>query len=57
MPVSEGHLEKMKSKQMNVIVAGHMANDTMGMNFLLDTLENKGRFDIIECSGFKRVRR
>lgn len=57
MHLSEAHYEKIKSEHIYVIVAGHMASDNLGINLLLDKLERKGRFNIIECSGFRRVRR
>ena len=43
---------------MNVIIAGHMASDTIGMNLLLDEIEKVEKFEaVIELSGFRRVRR
>jgi len=57
MHLSENHFQKLKSEHMNVIIAGHMASDNLGMNLLLDKVEKNGKFAIIECSGFRRVRR
>ena len=57
MHLSEAHFDKIKSEHMNVVIAGHMASDNLGMNLLLDKLEKKGNIDIVSCSGFRRFRR
>ena len=57
MHLSEEHFNKVKPEHINVIIAGHMASDNLGINLLLDKLAKKGQFEIIECSGFRRVRR
>ncbi|MBU0596768.1 NGG1p interacting factor NIF3 [Patescibacteria group bacterium] len=41
---------------MNVVVAGHMASDSLGMNLFLDELEKKG-VEIVPCGGLIRVSR
>lgn len=58
MHMSEDHLEKAKKHNINVVMAGHMSSDTLGMNLLIDEIERKGKFDkIIEMSGFTRISR
>lgn len=57
MHYSEAHYNNIKAEGINVVNAGHMASDNLGMNLLLDKLERKGKVEIIECSGFKRFRR
>ncbi len=57
MHLSEEHFQKVKAEHINVIIAGHIASDNVGLNLLLDKLEKKGRFEFIECSGFKRFKR
>lgn len=57
MHLSEGHFHNVKDEYINVIIAGHIASDTLGMNLLLDKLESRQRFEIISCSGFRRLRR
>ncbi|GMO64912.1 MAG: hypothetical protein Nk1A_1780 [Endomicrobiia bacterium] len=44
---------------INVILAGHISSDNLGMNLLFDKLENKILIELkfIECSGFRRFRR
>ncbi|MFA7653935.1 MAG: NGG1p interacting factor NIF3 [Candidatus Magasanikbacteria bacterium] len=41
---------------MNVVIAGHIASDSLGMNLFLDELEKKG-IEIVPCSGLIRVKR
>lgn len=41
---------------MNVVIAGHIASDSLGMNLYLDELEKKG-IEIIPCGGLIRVSR
>jgi hypothetical protein len=57
MHLSEEHFKQAKAEFMNVIIAGHIASDTLGLNLLLDALQKKGGMKIIPCSGFVRVRR
>lgn len=55
MHLSEEHFKKASAEHMNVIVAGHIASDTLGLNLVLDELEKKGKLRILTCSGFRRV--
>ncbi|MBL7197115.1 MAG: NGG1p interacting factor NIF3 [Candidatus Omnitrophica bacterium] len=57
MHLSEEHFQKAKGKHINIIVAGHIASDNLGMNLLLDRVQKKGRLEIITCSGFRRIER
>ena len=57
MHLSEDHFKKAREEHMNVVIAGHIASDNIGINIILDGLEKKGKFKIIECSGFKRFSR
>lgn len=57
MHLSEAHFNKIKSEYVNVVIAGHIASDTLGMNLLLDKLERRSCIEIMECSGFRRVKR
>ncbi len=44
---------------INVVIAGHIASDSLGMNLLLDAIqkEGKSKFEIVELGGFMRVLR
>lgn len=56
MHLQEKLREKAEQFGMNVVIAGHIASDSLGLNLLLDSLESKG-VEIIPASGFIRVRR
>jgi hypothetical protein len=42
---------------IHVVIAGHISSDTLGLNLLLDAMEKRGPLNVVECSGFKRIRR
>jgi hypothetical protein len=56
MHQSEKHREFSEKAHINVIIAGHMSSDSIGMNLFLDKLEEKG-IEIVPCSGLIRVSR
>ncbi|MCX8159315.1 MAG: NGG1p interacting factor NIF3 [Candidatus Saccharicenans sp.] len=58
MHYSEEALEKAKKANLNVIVAGHIASDNLGLNLLLDQLEKESgeRLEVVAVSGFERIR-
>jgi putative NIF3 family GTP cyclohydrolase 1 type 2 len=56
MHMPEKHRTAARENHINVIIAGHMASDSLGMNLLLDEIETKG-VEIIPCSGLIRVKR
>ncbi|HEX9092824.1 MAG TPA: NGG1p interacting factor NIF3 [Coriobacteriia bacterium] len=56
MHYSEEHRKKAEELHLNLIVAGHISSDTLGMNLVLDRIESKGVS--VRCvSGMIRVRR
>ena len=57
MHLSEEHFRKVKTEHINVVIAGHIASDSLALNLLLDKLEKRQKLNIIECSGFKRIKR
>ncbi|MBI0584422.1 MAG: NGG1p interacting factor NIF3 [Methanomassiliicoccus sp.] len=56
MHAPESHIEEARKHHVNIVVAGHMASDSLGVNLLADRFEERG-LNIIPCSGFTRVRR
>ena len=56
MHISEKHREEAEKANVNVVIAGHMSSDSVGMNLFLDDLEKQG-IEIVSCSGLIRVRR
>jgi hypothetical protein len=59
MHLSPKNAAEAEKHHINVILAGHISSDNLGMNLLFDKLENKvfTEFKFIECSGFRRFRR
>jgi len=59
MHLSEEHFKKVKDANLNVVIAGHISSDTVGLNLLIDNIEReaKEKFQIIDCSGFRRFSR
>ena len=56
MHMSEERKGEAQKNHINVVIAGHMSSDSLGMNLFLDELEKKG-IEIIPCSGLIRVSR
>jgi putative NIF3 family GTP cyclohydrolase 1 type 2 len=56
MHIAEEHRKEAEKYHINVIIAGHMASDSLGMNLFLDELEKRG-IEIIPCSGLIRIKR
>lgn len=59
MHLSEEHFRKVTDANLNVVIAGHISSDTLGLNLLLDRIELKAKekFQVLSCSGFRRVSR
>lgn len=56
MHQSEEHKKEAEAAHINVIIAGHISSDSIGMNLFLDELEKKG-VKIVPCSGLIRFSR
>lgn len=56
MHISEEHKKEAEAANINVVIAGHMSSDSLGVNLFLDELEKKG-IEIIPCSGLIRIKR
>lgn len=56
MHASEEHRKACLAHHMNMVVAGHMSSDSLGMNLFLDELEKRG-IEIVPCSGLIRIAR
>jgi len=56
MHMSEEHKKEAEAANINVVIAGHMSSDSIGINLFLDELEQQG-IEIIPCSGLIRVSR
>ncbi len=56
MHLSEEHLENAKKANLNVVIAGHIASDVLGLNLLFDELEKEESVEFVSVSGFERIR-
>ena len=56
MHMAEDRKREAEKNHVNVVIAGHMSSDSLGMNLFLDELEKRG-IEIIPCSGLIRVSR
>lgn len=56
MHMRDDSRERANEHHMNVVVAGHISSDSLGMNLFLDELEKQG-VEVIPCGGLIRVNR
>ncbi len=56
MHMTDKHRQAAKDNHINVIISGHMASDSLGMNLFLDELTKRG-LEILPCAGLLRVER
>lgn len=56
MHMKEEHRKEAEKYHLNVVIAGHMASDSLGMNLFLDELEKKG-VKVVPTSGLIRIKR
>lgn len=56
MHMGEEHRKEAEKHHINVVIAGHMASDSLGMNLFLDEIEKKG-IEVVPISGLIRVKR
>jgi hypothetical protein len=57
MHISEEHRKVAEKHKMNVIVAGHISSDNLGMNLILDEIQKIDSVKVLSCSGFRRFSR
>jgi len=56
MHMGEEHRKEAEKYHLNVVIAGHMSSDSLGMNLFLDNVEKNG-IEIVSCSGLTRIKR
>ncbi len=56
MHLSEENKKQAEESHLNIVIAGHMSSDSLGMNLFLDELQKRG-IEIIPCSGLTRISR
>lgn len=57
MHYSEDHRKKAEELKLNLIIAGHVSSDTLGMNLILDEVEKAGDIKVYCTSGMVRFKR
>jgi len=56
MHMKEENREEAEKAHLNIVIAGHMASDSIGMNLFLDELVRRG-IEVVPCSGLIRYSR
>lgn len=56
MHMSKEFREEAEKYHINVVIAGHMSSDSLGLNLFFDELEKKG-IEVLTCSGIIRIKR
>lgn len=57
MHFSEEHLENARKANLNMVIAGHVSSDVLGLNLLFDEIEKEERLEFVGLAGFERIRR
>jgi len=57
MHLTEDHLANAKKANLNVVIAGHISSDVLGLNLLLDEVEKEEKLEFVCVGGFERIRR
>lgn len=58
MHMSDEHRKKAEKFHINVVIAGHISSDNLGLNLILDEVTKKASgIKMITCSGFRRFQR
>ena len=56
MHISEDHRKEAEKHHVNVVIAGHISSDTLGVNLLFDKALSPD-VEVVATSGFKRNKR
>jgi len=57
MHLGEEHFKNVQKGHINIVIAGHISSDTLGLNLLFDKVEKEDKIEFIGCSGFERISR
>jgi putative NIF3 family GTP cyclohydrolase 1 type 2 len=57
MHIGEEHRKEAEKNHINVVIAGHISSDNVGINLMLDEIQKNRKLKVIECSGFRRFKR
>ncbi len=56
MHIGEDHRKEASKNHINVVIAGHIASDSIGINLMLDHVLDES-VEVVEASGFRRISR
>ncbi|MEK6530868.1 MAG: NGG1p interacting factor NIF3 [Deltaproteobacteria bacterium] len=56
MHIGEDHRKEAEKSHINVVIAGHISSDNLGVNLMLDHIL-KPDVEVLEASGFRRIKR
>ncbi len=57
MHLSEDHRKNAEKYHINVVIAGHISSDNLGLNLMFDGVQKLGAIELLPCSGFRRFSR
>jgi hypothetical protein len=57
MHFSDEHRKEAEKRHLNMVIAGHISSDNLGINLLLDEISSGEDVTFLACSGFRRVSR
>jgi hypothetical protein len=57
MHYSEDHRKRAEELKLNLVIAGHISSDVLGMNLVLDRIERAGDVEVYCASGMVRISR
>lgn len=57
MHYSEDHKKHAEELKLNLVIAGHISSDVLGMNLVLDKIQALGDIEVVCASGMVRVKR
>ena len=56
MHIKDDHRKEAVKHYINLVIAGHIASDSLGLNVIMDELQKKGT-EVVPCSGYIRYSR
>jgi hypothetical protein len=57
MHYSEEHRKRAEELKVNLVIAGHISSDVLGMNLILDAIQREGDLHVVTTSGMVRFSR
>ena len=57
MHFSDDHRKEAEKAHLNLVIAGHISSDNVGLNLLFDVVDPGGKIKFYEAAGFRRMSR